>query len=111
MDRRPRTGHCSALLKCCTTYRTKRDHLDQLGWTLAGSCCGERSWTRAGVSVEAKPGGRESPLRNILGLLDDAALLLLVVLLFPLVILLVGMPVALCVQLLVEIARRLSGVP
>ena len=60
-----------------------------------------------GVRVEAKPGGRKSPLRNILGLLDDVASLLLVVLLFPLVILLVGMPVALFVRLLVEIAQRL----
>ena len=37
----------------------------------------------------------------------DAVLLLLIVLLFPLVILLVGMPVALLVRLLVEIAQRL----
>lgn len=48
-----------------------------------------------------------SPLRKIPGLLNDAVLLLLVVLLFPLVILLIGTPVALFVRLLVEIARRL----
>jgi hypothetical protein len=45
-------------------------------------------------------------VRRIMGLVEDAALLLLVVLLFPLVILLVGMPVALFVRLLVEIAQR-----
>lgn len=60
-----------------------------------------------GISVQAKPGSRRSPLRNILGLLDDAVLLLLVVLLFPLVILLIGTPVALFVRLLIEIAQRL----
>jgi hypothetical protein len=46
-------------------------------------------------------------LRNILGFLDDAVLLLLVVLLFPLVILLIGTPVALFARLLIEIVRRL----
>jgi len=59
------------------------------------------------ISVHAKPSGRRSPLRRILDLVDDAVLLLLIVLLFPLVILLVGMPVALLVRLLVEIAQRL----
>ncbi len=51
--------------------------------------------------------GPPAPLRNILGLVDDAVLLLLVVLLFPLAILLIGTPVALFVRLLIEIARRL----
>jgi hypothetical protein len=60
-----------------------------------------------GISVQAKPHGRRSPLRTVLGLVDDAVLLLLVVLLFPLVILLVGTPVALFVRLLIEIAQRL----
>jgi hypothetical protein len=58
-------------------------------------------------SIQVKPGSRSSPLRNILGFLDDAVLLLLVVLLFPLVILLIGTPVALVVRLLIEVAQRL----
>jgi hypothetical protein len=60
-----------------------------------------------GISVGATPGGRGSPLRSILGFLDDAVLLVLVVLLFPLVILLVGTPVVLFARLLMEIAQRL----
>lgn len=60
-----------------------------------------------GLTVEAKPHGRRRPLRTLLGLVDDGVLLLLVVLLFPLVILLVGTPVALFVRLLIEIAHRL----
>jgi hypothetical protein len=59
-----------------------------------------------GIGAQPKPGGR-SPLRTMLGLLDDAVLLLLLVLLIPLVIVLLGMPVALLVRLLVEIAQRL----
>lgn len=59
------------------------------------------------AAVQAKPGSRTSLLCNILGLLDDAVVLLVVVLLFPLVILLVGTPVALLVRLLMEIAQRL----
>ncbi len=47
------------------------------------------------------------PVRNILGLLDDALSLLLVVMLFPLVILLIGTPVVLAVRFLVAIAHRL----
>jgi hypothetical protein len=53
------------------------------------------------------PAGRRSPLRTLLGPLDDVVLLLLVVLLFPLGILLVGTPVALLVRALIQIARRL----
>jgi len=59
------------------------------------------------ISVQVKPGSRRISLRDILGCLDDAVLLLLVVLLFPLVILLIGTPVALFVRLLIEIAQRL----
>jgi hypothetical protein len=46
-------------------------------------------------------------LRNLLGPLENVAWLLLVVVLFPLVILVIGTPVALFVRLLVEIAQRL----
>jgi len=44
--------------------------------------------------------------RLMLGRLEDAGLLLLLTLAFPLVILIVGAPVALVVRLLIEIGRR-----
>jgi hypothetical protein len=44
--------------------------------------------------------------RTILGWLEDASLLLLLAFMFPVVILVLGMPVALFVRLLIEIARR-----
>jgi hypothetical protein len=59
------------------------------------------------ISEQATPANRRNPVRNILRLLDDAVLLLLVVLLFPLAVLLVGTPVVLFVRLLIEIAQRL----
>jgi hypothetical protein len=74
-------------------------------WPVA--VAGNTAGREPGISVQAKAGGRRSSVRKILGLLDDAVWLLLVVLLFPLVILLIGMPVALFVRLLVEIAQRL----
>jgi hypothetical protein len=46
-------------------------------------------------------------LRRCLGFVDDAATLLLIVLSVPVVILLIGTPVALFVRVLLEIARRL----
>jgi len=45
--------------------------------------------------------------RVVLGWLEDSALLLLLVIAFPVVILSVGTPVALVVQLLIQIGRRL----
>jgi len=45
--------------------------------------------------------------RLMLGWLEDAGLLLLLVLAFPVVILIVGAPVALVVRLLTQIVRRL----
>ena len=44
--------------------------------------------------------------RLMLGWLEDAGLLLLLTLAFPLVVLIVGAPVALVVRLLIEIGRR-----
>jgi hypothetical protein len=44
--------------------------------------------------------------RHMLGWLQEAVLLLLVVLAIPVAILLVGAPLAVVVQLLIEIARR-----
>ena len=41
-----------------------------------------------------------------MGLFDDAVLLLLAVFLFPLIILLVGAPIALFVRVVIEIAHR-----
>jgi len=68
---------------------------------LAGTAASDRPITLAAPTVVA--GGRG---RIVLGWLEDAGLLLLVVFAFPLVILVVGAPVALFVRLLLEIARR-----
>jgi hypothetical protein len=43
----------------------------------------------------------------MMGILDDALLLVLAVFLFPLSILVIGAPLALFVRLVIEIARRL----
>ena len=59
-----------------------------------------------GISVEAKSDSRKGPRRHLLRLLDDAVSLLLVALLFPVVILLIGAPIALLVRLILEIAQR-----
>jgi hypothetical protein len=57
------------------------------------------------TSIEAVPtaAGRG---RLMLGWLEDAGLLLALALAFPLVVLIVGAPVALVVRLLIEIGRR-----
>ena len=44
--------------------------------------------------------------RRMLGWLDDAVLLLVIGLAFPLAILVVGTPIALAVRLLIELGRR-----
>ena len=62
------------------------------------------------VGGRAERGNARRPfhkLHKLLGLLDDALMLLLVIWLFPLVILLVGAPVALLVRLLIEITNRM----
>jgi len=61
----------------------------------------------ATVAVEPPMVAATSRGRLILGWLEDAGLLLLLVLAFPVVILIVGTPVALVVRLLLEIGRRL----
>ena len=53
-----------------------------------------------------RQGGSSSFSKLVAGL-NDAMLLVLVVLLFPLIILLVGAPVALIVRALTEIVRRI----
>ena len=65
----------------------------------------------AGVGLAAAvrgdaPAARTHAFHKILGLFDDAALLLLAVFLFPLIILLVGAPIALFVRVVIEIAHR-----
>jgi hypothetical protein len=51
--------------------------------------------------------GRTSLIGTIGGRVDDALLLLVVVFLFPAGILLIGMPIAVCARVALEIARRL----
>lgn len=46
-------------------------------------------------------------MRKIFGALEDVVALVLIALCVPLVILLIGLPVALLVRLMVEIAQRL----
>ena len=46
-------------------------------------------------------------LRTMRGMLGDGVLLIVAVLLFPVVILLVGMPIAILGRVLIEITRRL----
>jgi hypothetical protein len=58
------------------------------------------------ITVQAKSGSKKRRRRRIRGFLKEVVLLVLVVLLFPLVILLMGAPIALFVRLLLEIAQR-----
>ena len=53
-------------------------------------------------------GAGTSIIRHIAGILEDAVLGLLTVFLFALGILVIGTPIALCVRVVVEIARRLQ---
>ena len=62
---------------------------------------------KTGDGGRAERGNARRPFHTLLGLLDDALMLLLVIWLFPLVILLVGAPVALLVRLLIEITNRM----
>jgi hypothetical protein len=59
------------------------------------------------VGGRAEHGNARNFFPKLLGLLDDALMLLLVIGLFPFVILLVGAPVALLVRLLIEITNRM----
>jgi hypothetical protein len=63
-----------------------------------------RSGAHPDTTIIAATGRSE----RMLGLLEDAGLLLLLTLGFPLVVLIVGAPVALVVRLLTEIGRRWS---
>jgi hypothetical protein len=59
------------------------------------------------VSAPALSVGGTSLVRNLGRPLGDALLLLLAVLSLPFAILLIGMPIAVCVRLILELARRL----
>jgi hypothetical protein len=48
---------------------------------------------------------RQQYFRRLTGALEDAVLLMLVVLLVPLIVLLVGAPIALCVRAVIEIVQ------
>jgi hypothetical protein len=61
----------------------------------------------ARVGGRAEGSNARRPLRKFLGVLDDGLMLLLLTSLIPLVIVLVGAPVALLVRLLLEIAKRM----
>lgn len=80
---------------------------------MTATIASEQPWPAAVPALEpttgtqATPAGRAQPRRSRLGMLDDAALLLLIALLFPVLILLIGMPVALLVRLVAAIAHRL----
>ncbi len=72
----------------------------------ATSLAPEHTWPVTTITGGAPTVGASGRGRMILGWLEDAGLLLLLVLMFPLFILAVGAPVALFVRLLLEIARR-----
>ncbi len=55
---------------------------------------------------DVRPGGSRSFGTFVTGV-NDAMLLLVVVLLFPLIILLIGAPIAFVLRVIIEIARRL----
>ena len=58
------------------------------------------------VQEDDRPAAGAHVFRTIMGVLEDAVLLLLIVLLFPLFILLLGTPIALIVRAALEIAHR-----
>jgi hypothetical protein len=80
---------------------------------MTASIASEHPWPAIAPALEpatgahARPAGNARPRRSRLGMLDDAALLLLIALLFPVLILLVGVPVALLLRLVVAIAQLL----
>ena len=59
-----------------------------------------------GSAYSRRPTGHFQFVQTFAAGLNDAMLLVLVVLLFPLIILLVGAPIALMVRALIEIAHR-----
>ena len=68
--------------------------------------CASCSDPRDGSAYSRRPSGHSSSFSTFAAGLNDAMLLVLVVLFFPLIILLVGAPIALMVRALIEIAHR-----
>jgi hypothetical protein len=66
---------------------------------------GEKMTRVAESPTTPRSGGRAG--RRIVGLLDDAAFLFLAVWLFPAAILVVGIPIALFIRLLLDLANRM----
>jgi hypothetical protein len=64
------------------------------------------SASAASLRADAPHATRTHLLHRVMGFGEDAVLVLLTVLLFPLIILLVGTPIALVLQALIEVARR-----
>jgi hypothetical protein len=73
-------------------------------WAAAAAKTNEAREPAIGAAAKRRPMS-ERP-RPILGMLDDAAVLLLVALLFPVLILLIGLPVAALARLVMAIAQR-----
>ena len=74
-------------------------------WTVAAAENAVRADSQDSQHSERRAGGHAR--HTIGGLLDDAVMLLLVIWLFPVAILLIGMPVVLLVRVLLEIAKRM----
>ena len=84
---------------------------DRWRFVLSQSIASETRWPmglvgRVGKQSAGRAGGRTAS-RRVAGVLGDAVFLLLIVLLAPVLILVVGTPIALCVRLLLEIAKRM----
>jgi hypothetical protein len=79
---------------------------------MTGTIASEHPWPavaptlKPAAGVHATPAGRDQPRRSRLGMLDDAVLLLLIALLFPVLILIVGLPITLLIRLAIGVAHR-----
>ena len=80
--------------------------INRCRWTL-GSGCGKSRPPRGRRERTGAARGDKAPTHTIAALLDDVVTLVLLIWLFPLVILVVGAPVALLVRALYEIVKRL----
>ena len=90
-----------------TGWKSNCDDSDHLQPTLDSFGGEDSCWSRDARQPARRTGEARRPVHKLLGLLDDAVMLLLVIWLFPLAMLLVGAPVALLVRLLSEIAHRM----
>lgn len=69
----------------------------------------EKADLAAPVRRDAHPAAGASTIRKIREIFGQAVLLLLAVYLFPVIILLVGTPIALFLRIVIEIAHRIIG--